>query len=206
MLAEPLAPSPIRGLAELFAMFDEYSERIPLDELASGLARLDLTQEDLSGFSIFDAECYCRNQLKTGPAYEALLICWRSGQRSPIHDHVGSSCAFRVLQGDCTETVYEPGPARVAGSSVASQVGTAQSESSPLVVAISRNCEAEGFVCATQDEDIHEVANFGSDNLQTLHIYSPPMAKMGIYRAEGVEAPAALPADAFASGSFPCTG
>lgn len=190
MLAEALAPSPIRGLAELFYYFDRYEKRIPLDVLSSGLTRLDLTRDDLSGFSIFDAECYCRNQLKRGPAYEALLICWQPGQRSPIHDHVGSSCAFRVLQGECSETVYELAnkPDSPAGNAIAQRP----------VVSIGRNTEPEGFVCATQDADIHEVANFGTENLQTLHVYSPPLAKMGTYIADGVAAPGAVPEGAFA--------
>ena len=171
MLAEPLAPSPILGLQELFERFDRYEGRIPLDVLRDHLARLDLTRDDLSAFSIFDAECYCRNKLRTGPAYEALLVCWRPGQRSPIHDHVGSSCAFRILQGDCTETVYEPvGDIRPGGSGAPVQ-------------RVDRHVESEGFVCATQDADIHEVSNEGESNLQTLHIYSPPMAKMGTYEA-----------------------
>ena len=180
MLAEALAPSPIRGLAELFYYFDRYEERIPLDVLSSGLSRLDLTRDDLSGFSIFDAECYCRNQLRMGKAYEALLICWKPGQCSPIHDHAGSSCAFRVLQGECSETVYEPVDSQQPGGP-AGTIGVGGRQQN--VVSIGCNTEPEGFVCATQDADIHSVANFGTDNLQTLHIYSPPLAKMGTYVA-----------------------
>lgn len=187
MLAEPLAPSPIRGLKELLDRFDRYEKRIPLEVLRDHLARLDLTRDDLSAFSVFDAECYCRNQIRTGPAYEALLVCWRPGQRSPIHDHVGSSCAFRILQGECTETVYEPLAVVAPGGAGA------------RVQRVDRQVEGEGFVCATQDADIHEVSNEGESNLQTLHIYSPPMDRMGTYQAVGErrEALRAVPRDAF---------
>jgi len=171
MLAEPLAPPPIPGLGELFRRFDVWNERIPLEVLSSHLARLDLTRDDLSAFSVFDAECYCRNRLHRGPAYEALLLCWKPGQKSPIHDHARSSCAFRVLQGECTETVYEPADRFAAR------------ERATRVVAAGSTTQTEGFVCASQDSDIHEVANLGSGNLQTLHVYSPPLLEMETYEA-----------------------
>ena len=41
----------------------------------------------------------------------------------------------------------------------------------------------EGFMCATEDLDIHRISNdhpAGSD-LITLHIYSPPLLVMGQY-------------------------
>jgi cysteine dioxygenase len=41
----------------------------------------------------------------------------------------------------------------------------------------------EGFICATEDLDIHQISNDqpeGSD-LITLHIYSPPLLVMGQY-------------------------
>jgi cysteine dioxygenase len=41
----------------------------------------------------------------------------------------------------------------------------------------------EGFICATQDQDIHQISNLQSGNadLVTLHIYSPPLLVMGQY-------------------------
>ena len=39
----------------------------------------------------------------------------------------------------------------------------------------------EGFICATQDQDIHQISNLqpGNADLVTLHIYSPPLLVMG---------------------------
>ena len=42
--------------------------------------------------------------------YQAWVMCWRNGQRSPIHDHKGSSCAVRVLRGTLTETLFAFAP------------------------------------------------------------------------------------------------
>jgi cysteine dioxygenase len=39
-----------------------------------------------------------------------------------------------------------------------------------------------GSVCASQDEDIHQVSNLQSGlDLVTLHMYSPPLLVMGTY-------------------------
>ena len=33
-------------------------------------------------------------------------LCWRNGQRSPIHNHRGSNCGVKVLRGVATETTF----------------------------------------------------------------------------------------------------
>ena len=102
--------------------------------------------------------------MRAGPAYHALLLCWRNGQRSPIHDHRGSSCGVRVVRGEATETVFE------------------MTEQGHLYAVRTRKLP-EGFVCATQDQDIHQLSNLqpGNADLITLHIYSPPLLVMGQY-------------------------
>ena len=74
----------------------------------------------------------------------------------PIHDHRGSACAFRVLAGECRETIFEAGD----GSTV-------QPVSSRLHLA--------GAICTGEDLDVHKVENAGESDLVTLHIYSPPL-------------------------------
>ncbi len=41
----------------------------------------------------------------------------------------------------------------------------------------------EGYVCAAEDSDIHQVANMqaAGKDLVTLHIYSPPIVRMNTY-------------------------
>jgi cysteine dioxygenase len=42
---------------------------------------------------------------------------------------------------------------------------------------------AEGEVCGTQDDDLHQVSNLqaGDADLVTLHVYTPPLVFMGTY-------------------------
>jgi cysteine dioxygenase len=147
-----------------FAELDRYQQAIPLHVLTEGLKRLPADWSELQSFVQFSAERYRRNLVHAGAAYHALLLCWRAGQRSPIHDHRGSACAVRVLRGEATETVFE------------------MTEEGSIFPVRTRNLH-EGFICATQDLDIHQISNLhpADTDLITLHIYSPPLLVMGQY-------------------------
>lgn len=154
-----------RVLQSLFARLDQFDDRIPLEVLRTELQSLKVSVQDLATACCFAEDRYVRNRLHVGPAYEALLVCWRPGQESPVHDHAGSSCAFRVLGGDADEVVFTP-----------------EDEACEKLVAESDRRLPSGFVCAAQDADIHQVRNHRSGlDLVTLHIYSPALTKMQIY-------------------------
>lgn len=149
---------------QLFAELDAWRDRIPLRELERALSALTITSDDVSPCIIFGEESYRRNLLHAGPAYQALVLCWRNGQRSPIHDHQGSSCGVRVLSGAALETVFE------------------RAHNGMIYAVRSREMGA-GSICATEDDDIHQVSNLAEDggDLVTLHVYSPPLLRMGTY-------------------------
>src|SRR5690348_7765877 len=94
-------------LADWFAELDQHPDKIPLDDLVRGLRQLRLDPAEIQPFLQFSSANYRRNLIHAGPAYHALLLCWRAGQRSPIHDHRGSACGVRVIQGSATETVFD---------------------------------------------------------------------------------------------------
>ena len=152
------------ALNDWFAQLDRFEERIPLGVLIRGLKRVRLERAMLEPFVQFSPERYRRNLMHAGPAYHALVLCWRNGQRSPIHDHRGSACAVRVIHGDATETVFQV------------------TEEGHLFPVRTRKM-SEGFICATEDMDIHQISNLqpGKADLVTLHLYSPPLLIMGQY-------------------------
>ncbi len=150
-------------LAAFLAALDLYTGRIPLGELVRRLRELDLGLDEVAPFMRFAEGTYRRNLMHEGPAYQALVICWRNGQRSPIHDHRGSSCAVRVLKGEAVETLFSH-------------------TRSGIFPSRSRRCSA-GDVLASQDAEIHQVSNLAEDggDLVSLHVYSPPLLAMGVY-------------------------
>lgn len=150
-----------QSLAELLAKLDAHPVAIPLTVLEAELKKTGLSKEDFQRVAAFGDNTYRRNLLHEGPAYHALVLCWRPGQRSPIHDHNGSSCAVRVLQGVATETTIAM---------------TAQG----LVYATASRDFTVGSVIGSFDADAHQISNLqppGQD-LITLHIYSPPLLRM----------------------------
>ena len=155
-----MASPPLEALREL----DGYEGRIPLGVLEDWLARTAVTLDEVRPFLCFSADHYVRNLMYAGPSYQALVLCWHSGQRSPIHDHRGSSCAVRIISGVATETIF----AQAANG---------------MVYATGSRQPASGHSCASQDADVHQMSNLqpeGTD-LVTLHIYSPPLYRMNMY-------------------------
>src|SRR5262245_38302243 len=147
-----------------FAPLDRVQERLPLQTILDWFERHPLAIQDLASHLVFHYERYVRNLLYTGPTYQALVLCWRNGQRSPIHNHRGSNCGVKVLRGTATESLFRRGP-------------------NGLIVPFASRQLPVGNVCASSDNDTHQVSNLqsGSADLVTLHIYSPPLIKMDVF-------------------------
>lgn len=151
-------------LAKVMEYLDSLQGRANLSILSAMLSELDVRREDLAPACIFGQRGYRRNTIRESEHYELLALCWRSGDCTPIHDHRGVSCAFRVVEGQGTEIRFVPTP-------------------SGLICPAAIFKMDPGYICAADEPDIHQVANMqapGTD-LVTLHIYSPPIKKMNTY-------------------------
>ena len=163
-----LEEAPIDSLgAELFAALDwpaseRGPERVGAVDLAGCLHRADRSVELLEPYVRFDPGLYTRLSLGFSAGYEALLLCWMPGQFSPIHDHSGSECAFQVLRGEGVETTFQ-----LSGSAIVDE----DTRRLPTHT-----------VSASQHDDIHELGCDGDESLVTLHLYSPSLPKMRLYR------------------------
>jgi cysteine dioxygenase len=151
-------------LDSLYEYLDGLTGKAPLDELTQLVRDLDISCEDLMPHIRFSDRGYTRNLVRSGPFYNVLALCWKNGQRSPIHDHKGSSCALRVLRGTLTETQFE------------------FTHHGMVKARFSRDFEP-GSVVGSEDQDLHQVSNLqdGDAELITLHVYTPPLMVMGTY-------------------------
>lgn len=143
---------------------DHHKERVPLDELVRKLQQLNIDLDDVRDWVHFGPDRYRRNLMFEGSGFQALVLCWLNGQRSPIHDHEGSTCGVKVLRGTLTETIFD------------------RTANGQIIARRSRELR-EGSVCGSQDADIHQISNLQDDGteLVTLHIYSPPLNTFNIY-------------------------
>jgi cysteine dioxygenase len=153
-----------KNLSDLVVFLDSLSARAPLQQLVAELEELRIECDELDEHVRFSDQQYARNLVRKGPWYHLLVLCWKNGQRSPIHDHAGSTCGLRVLRGVMTETAFAFTP-------------------NGHVKAIGSRDLAAGDVCGTQDNDLHQVSNLqaGDADLVTLHVYTPPLVMMGTY-------------------------
>jgi len=78
-----------------------------------------------------------------------------------IHDHAGSSCCFKIIEGQSTETIYERTDRTLDGEKLVR----------PVTSVIYKKNE----ICAANSGHIHRISNEGSADLITMHCYSPPL-------------------------------
>jgi cysteine dioxygenase len=142
---------------DLLELWEDRDAPIPSSTLEEMLNDLRLTCEEVAEVVSFDDRTYRRIVLRDHSQFQALILCWRGGQRSPIHDHVGSSCAVKILQGRATETRYGRTP---CGLLAPMETMTLDADAVTL-------CDGG---C------IHQMGNLESreSELVTLHLYSPP--------------------------------
>lgn len=148
----------------LIAWLREFDAQIPLPALTERLHDASLSADALAPFIRFSEQRYCRNLVAHGAQFYALVLCWRPGQASPIHDHRDAACGVRVISGTATETRFR--------------------DLGDHLVADTARCLQAGEVCGSFDDDIHQVRNEGAENLVTLHVYSPFLDNINLYEIE----------------------
>lgn len=140
-------------------------DRLPsLAEIDGWFAALSIRSRDYEQYRFFADRSYARNLIARGPFAELLLLCWRGGQRTPIHDHGGSVGVVMVCEGLLTETMFE----RAAEGNVRPN-----------------NTYRRGPAAITGADvpDIHQLLNLqpkGTD-LVTLHCYAPPLTELNVF-------------------------
>jgi uncharacterized NAD(P)/FAD-binding protein YdhS len=157
----------MRGRGQLLGLLERWDALdgpIPNSDLIASLEALRIGHDDLADVIGFDEGCYRRTIVHCRSHYQVLVLCWRSGQRSPIHDHRGSNCVVRVIRGRVIETRFDRTP-------------------SGRLVPSSSHEHCEGATAACCGEEIHQMGNFDAPgrNLVTLHVYSPPPLRWRFY-------------------------
>ena len=154
-----------QNLANMVDWLDSIDSRPGLSELGARLESMQINLEALKDHIGYTEErSYQRNIIKKTEHYEMVAITWRAGQDTPIHDHKGSDCAFLIVEGTSTETIYE------------------LNDDNRAVPSHVRHY-APGEVCAADEPDIHRISNDTDGDLINLHVYTPPLSGFGIYDA-----------------------
>merc|ERR1711879_745862 len=113
------------------------------------------THEDWKDYALYHPAFYARNLVEANEHFELIVICWKDGQKSPIHNHAGSSCWMGCLQGKIEETYYH--------------------------IKDQTEAHTTGEVAYIRDEIALHVIRPIDGNGVSLHLYSPPIKSCLIY-------------------------
>lgn len=155
------------NIGQFLDQLEGLEQTATLDQLKDLLTQLELMPEDIQEHLHFADSKYQRNYLRSNENFEALLLCFEAGQRTPIHDHAGCACGVKVIQGVGMETAYE------------------RTDDGWLYATGTQQLPALGVV-GSNDMDIHQLSNLQpkGERLVTLHVYSPPLGEVGNYCVE----------------------
>jgi cysteine dioxygenase len=153
------------GLADLVAEIRTLDDVPSLSTLYSWLGKFEADWDELRPHISFKPGTYARHLITRGKHAELLLLCWKPGQKTPIHDHNGSIGAVRVCKGVMWETMF------------------CLDETHTLRYTSAREWVGE-VVTGADVPDIHQLGNpeISGQDLITLHIYAPPLGVLNTYK------------------------
>jgi cysteine dioxygenase len=136
-----------------------------LKELYALLECASFSEDELRPYIGFKPGNYSRHRVCRNQFVEMLVLCWKPGHRTPIHDHNGSHGAVLVHEGILWETTF--GYDAVAG----------------LTYKTHRELRG-GAVTGSDLPDIHQLGNpdVSGQDLITIHIYAPPLGVLKTYK------------------------
>jgi cysteine dioxygenase len=163
------------SLSSLVETLEGLEARPELSQVDEWMRSVEVSREELRPYVSFKEGTYARHRVFVREYAEILVLCWRPGQRTPIHDHAGSFGAVRVLEGFMWETLFE------------------MDESAGLLYKSSREW-TPGHVTGADIPDIHQLGNpdISGTDLITLHLYSPPLTSLNVYKVGRKESTSTL--------------
>ena len=125
----------------------------------------DISRDEVAPYLGFKTGNYSRHRVMKNEFVEMLVLCWKPGQRTPIHDHNGSHGAVFVHKGILWETIFE------------------YDTETGLQYKSHRELRAGGLT-GSEVPDIHQLGNpdVSGRDLVTIHIYAPPLGVLKTYK------------------------
>lgn len=157
------------SLAELLQKLESQTSVPNLEQIYDWLRRVNFVSGEIDPYIEFKEGNYWRHRVYRSEFVEMLVLCWRPGHRTPIHDHNGSHGGVRVHQGRLWETIFTYDSVRGLEYKTAGELQT-------------------GSVTGSDIPDIHQLGNpdVSEQNLVTIHIYAPPLGVLHTYKPGSV--------------------
>jgi uncharacterized NAD(P)/FAD-binding protein YdhS/predicted metal-dependent enzyme (double-stranded beta helix superfamily) len=152
------------GLEWLVCQLDARNAAIDETTARHLLTQANLSEHEIAPYVERRAGSYARHSVVRRENYELLVLTWCQGQGSVAHDHSGSLCGLKVVEGSMTEQLYACGPDGQVRPTGSTQLAAGQITVDPGVI-------------------VHALSNPATDGhvLVTVHIYSPPLPEIRRY-------------------------
>lgn len=139
------------------------------------LKKYEMTTETLKQYAKWTLHRYTRNVMLTTGQFELLLVCWDLDTKSPIHNHSGSECFMKSIEGTVIQELFQnPTPEQ--------KLSTEPKQLEKLEVTFIY----KGDVLHINDDvGIHRMSNPSSTQpAVTLHVYIPSYQQCEIFLNE----------------------
>lgn len=158
------------SFSDLIERLNAQTEPPSLKQLYSWLENTNIGAGELEPYLGFKERTYWRHLVCRNAAVEMLVLCWKPGQRTVIHDHNGSVGAVRVQQGVVWETMFD-------------------FDKEKGLRYHSAGAHQAGAVTGADVPDIHQLGNpdVSEQNLVTIHVYAPPLGVLHTYKPGSAE-------------------
>ena len=152
-------------LPSLVAALESLSGPPSLEQIYRWLEHAQVSAEELQPYIEFKEGNYWRHRVCRNEFVEMLVLCWRPGQRTPIHDHNGSHGGVKICEGLLWETTFSYDALK------------------GLEYKSAREYSA-GSVTGSDVPDIHQLGNpdVSGQDLVTIHVYAPPLGVLHTYK------------------------
>jgi cysteine dioxygenase len=169
------------SLQTLVAELESLKTAPSLEQIYDWLRKSEISQQELRPYLGFKEGNYWRHRVCRNEFVEMLVLCWRPGQRTPIHDHNGSHGGVKILEGLLWETTF-----------------TYDAEAGLEYKAAREH--RSGSVTGSDVPDIHQLGNpdVSGQDLVTIHVYAPPLGVLHTYKPGSAKIDLYTPDDALA--------
>jgi cysteine dioxygenase len=149
-----------------------------LKQIYAWLEHANISGEDLRPYLGFKEGNYWRHRVCRNEFVEMLVLCWRPGQRTPIHDHNGCHGGVKVHRGVLWETTFNFDSVSGLEYKSARELPT-------------------GAVTGSDVPDIHQLGNpdVSGQDLVTIHVYAPPLGVLHTYKPGSAKIDLYVPED-----------
>ncbi|VDL72138.1 unnamed protein product [Nippostrongylus brasiliensis] len=92
-------------IGEMRSIFRD--DHVNIEDMEKTLLSYKSNPADWGQYAMFDERTYTRNLVDTGNGkYNMIVLCWGPGMCTNIHDHSGSHCFVKMLEGQLKETRF----------------------------------------------------------------------------------------------------